>query len=161
MNKKACDEELERRRTLIIQERALRDKFKRKIQQIAEVADENDRREHRCRTLRKMIEELPDKPAEHEFELSLYDECKEVQQIAKPELLLTDEVRMETPNDEYKVHADIILSVRDYIKKSDRPIKPFSITYKFNNNAITREVNSSWGKHMTTTTIKTETSASF
>lgn len=88
MDKETYERECERRKTLIHQEKALRERYKRIIQQIVEIIEENDRMESRCRTLRRMIEEIPEipKPKEDEEERSLMEEVKEIEHIMKPEI---------------------------------------------------------------------------
>lgn len=121
MNREAYERECERRRILMIQEKALKERYKRRIQQMTEIIDENDRLERRCKTLRRMIEELPEvqKIQTDDTDRSLMDDIKEIEQLTKPEVMYTDEIKLESPNEEYKVRADVVISVTDYIKKTE------------------------------------------
>lgn len=107
-----------------------------------------------------MIEEIPEIPRDKEEEegRSLMEEVKEIENMMKPEVIYSDEIKIESPSENYKVRANVVVSIMNLIKKTEQPIKPFSVTYTVHENAITREVYSSWGEKLKMTPVKAKVS---
>lgn len=164
MDRGMYEQECERRKMLMNQERALRQKYKARIQQMAEVVEENERIESRCRTLRRMIEEIPmmEKPKEDAEEKSLMEEIKEIESMMKPAVIFTDRIEVRTPNEQYGIKTEVVVTVEKPIKREvQQPIRPFGITYNFHENMINRQVYSTWGQQLEVVPIKARVDASF
>lgn len=92
---------------------------------------------------------------------SIIEEITQIKESTKPMVIGEDEVKIQTPDQEYTKEANVSLMVSKLIKKNDQPIRPFSITYTFHENKINKEVYSTWGQELKAIPVRSRINATF
>lgn len=92
MKRITYEREYERRRKLIEREKELKSEYKSKLQKIQRITEENNKLESRCRTLKSLIDEIPQIPemTENVEERTFIKELEEMEQITNPAIIFTD-----------------------------------------------------------------------
>lgn len=142
----------------------MRNKIVDRVTAINRLREEQLRSEARIRSMQDLLDTTEDivvDPNDANDHDEYLDKLEFITSTADPSVHFTDRFALNSPEEQFDVDVHVTMAIRNVDRRTQNPIRDFSVIYNFSPDGIIRSVSSGWGGQMNETPIRARIDSSW